>query len=977
VSSLGGWARHRASIAGRDRELALIDEVLAGVRAGQGGAVFFVGESGIGKSRLADNAADRAFTANITLMRGRSSALGQLVPFRSLTEALLSLLRGASPLDLSVLGPYRPVLAKLVPDLGPVAEAPDDSLVILAEAVLRLTALAGAERGCLMVLDDLQDADPETLAVVEYVVDNLRTQPTVLIGTVRNEPCPALELARAAARRGSGVLVELERLSRDQLAVLVASELDTAPDEVPDAALDLLWAGSAGNPFLTEELLSGMRADGLLRQQGGKWVVESTGRAAIPATLARSVTNRVELLTKAARDVLVAAAVLGQRFPFAVLPAMSGREERELLGLLHGELADHLIEPDEETPDWYAFKHRLIREALLTQLPPTERVTLAASAASAIERVYPGLPGEWCSAVAGLRLAAGERVPAGLLFAEAGRRALAAGAASSSVSLLDRALELLADGTVAERVGALEDLINALTEAGLVKRALASVELFDRLSVRVDRRRRARLHTRLAWAAVIAGRPVNAAQQVAAARSLLGPDAAPADVAPIDVVAAHQIIDEPGPDKLRRAEELARRAVAVAEAESLPEVACQALQLLAALVRSRDPSQATAYLDRSREIAEEHGLPVWEIHALVRMGNEEAFSDGSLTRLLQARQLATSAGAVTARYQAEGSIAFCQVLMADFEAAGELLDQVYAAVTRLELHDTAQYVLLARAVLAAHRGRRAEMNTALASYRQMEPGAGTGQPQNGPRIYGLAKAFCALLEENRERAAADLRTALAAEAENPTVLLLTGRYGLRILLDALTGDLDLACYREQRDDPAGQMRWDRLFAEFGHAVLLGRAGLYEEANAAVAAALRLGEPYVMARHLGLRLISEAALADGWADPVDWLRAAEAYFRELDVAPVASACRALLRQSGVKVSRLSAGADEVPEHLRAVGVTGREYEVLQLIAARLANREIAARLHLSPRTVERHVSNLIAKTGQPNRRLLSEYAANRE
>jgi len=409
----------------------------------------------------------------------------------------------------------------------------------------------------------------------------------------------------------------------------------------------------------------------------------------------------------------------------------------------------------------------------------------------------------------------------------------------------------------------------------------------------------------------------------------------------------------------------------------LPEVACQALQLLAALVRSRDPDEATACLERSRAIAEVHGLPVWEIHALVRMGNEEAFSDGSLTRLLQARQVATAAGAVTARYQAEGSIAFCQVLMADFEAAGELLDQVYTAVTRLGLHDTAQYVLLARAVLAAHRGRRGDMNTALTAYRQVELGTNPGQPLNTPRIHGLARAFCALLEEDRDRAAADLGKALAAEAENPTVLLLTGRYGLAVLLAALAGNLELGCYREQRDDPAAQMRWDRMFAEFGHAVLLGRSGATDEAARAVAEALRLGEPYVMARHLGLRLIGEAALADGWGEPVEWLRSAESYFHELDVAPVASACRGLLRQSGVKVSRRSAGADEVPEHLRLIGVTGREYEVLQLLAARLANREIAARLHLSPRTVERHVSNLITKTGRPNRIALSEYAANQE
>jgi DNA-binding NarL/FixJ family response regulator len=65
--------------------------------------------------------------------------------------------------------------------------------------------------------------------------------------------------------------------------------------------------------------------------------------------------------------------------------------------------------------------------------------------------------------------------------------------------------------------------------------------------------------------------------------------------------------------------------------------------------------------------------------------------------------------------------------------------------------------------------------------------------------------------------------------------------------------------------------------------------------------------------------------------------------------------------------------EMPSALRSAGLTVREYEVLRLLADRLGNREIADRLHLSPRTVEKHVSSLITKTGLPNRIALSEYA----
>jgi DNA-binding NarL/FixJ family response regulator len=137
--------------------------------------------------------------------------------------------------------------------------------------------------------------------------------------------------------------------------------------------------------------------------------------------------------------------------------------------------------------------------------------------------------------------------------------------------------------------------------------------------------------------------------------------------------------------------------------------------------------------------------------------------------------------------------------------------------------------------------------------------------------------------------------------------------------------------------------------------------------------VRVGAPYAMAMHLGLRLVSEAAITDGWGTHADWLREAEDYFHAADVPAVASACRALLRGSGQRVAPRRGGATEIPQSLRAAGVTRREYEVLRFLAERLGNREIAERLHLSTRTVEGHISSLINKTGLPNRRALSKLA----
>jgi DNA-binding CsgD family transcriptional regulator len=343
---------------------------------------------------------------------------------------------------------------------------------------------------------------------------------------------------------------------------------------------------------------------------------------------------------------------------------------------------------------------------------------------------------------------------------------------------------------------------------------------------------------------------------------------------------------------------------------------------------------------------------------------------GDLQRLEIARQRAAQAGAVTIRYEADASLSLQLILRGSFTEVQALIDDVARTTMRLKLMETLRYVLLMRAVLAAHRGRRAEMEDALVELRKWD-----GDTEyHAPRVHGLARAFCALLEEDLPGAAAELTIALAAEDANPTIFAYVGRYGLNLLVQAVSGAADEATHRQLTADTASTLPWDRHFALLAAAVLAGRAGRIAEANQAVSAALKLGAHYEMARHLGLRLVSEAAFTDGWGEPVEWLRAAEDYFHRLEVPAVASACRALLRGQGVRIAPRRADADQIPRQLRLAGITPREHEVLRLLSHRLGNREIAAQLHLSPRTVERYVSNLMLKTGLANRIALSSMAA---
>ena len=61
-------------------------------------------------------------------------------------------------------------------------------------------------------------------------------------------------------------------------------------------------------------------------------------------------------------------------------------------------------------------------------------------------------------------------------------------------------------------------------------------------------------------------------------------------------------------------------------------------------------------------------------------------------------------------------------------------------------------------------------------------------------------------------------------------------------------------------------------------------------------------------------------------------------------------------------------------MATLGITGREHEVLLLVAERLSNKAIAARLYVSPRTVDKHVEHLLAKTQLHDRAQLSDLVA---
>ncbi|MCX2971646.1 MULTISPECIES: helix-turn-helix transcriptional regulator [Streptomyces] len=966
--------RTRASfLVGRDAELAQLSGALDDARSGRGAGLFLLGEPGIGKSRLAAEAVGRAVDSGMTVLRGRASATGPSVPFRPLSEALMSLVRKGVPFDEGALGPYRSVLGRLVPewDTGEgVGAAHAHSLVVLAEGVLRLTAAAGRESGCLLFLEDLQDADAETLAVVEYLADNLRSESTLLLCTVRSEPSPALDVVHAVTRRLSGGTVELDRLARRVMRPFLASCLSVRDEEVHDAVVERLWRDSAGVPLVVEELLNSLVSSGRLARGGDGWRLMGDAAAALPVTLTRSVVERADRLGPVGRHLFSVASVLGHRFPLSVVQRVTGTDDHVLLEHLQAGVEAQLVTPDERGPDWYSFQHPLTADALLDRLTPAERAHLSRRAAGAAQELHPGLPRDWCPLAARLWLHAGEPVRAAGLFHEAGRRALADGAAGTAASLLTRAEKLFAaHGETRARAEVLETLLHLLAESGDWAGVHETSEaLADELAGMAPERRVA-LHVRLAWAAYIAGRREDCERQVRLARALLPPGAAVAATAPVDAVAAYLTLDGADSRRVAEAERCARRLVAAADAVTDPVALCQAWHLIGLVTRERDLADAHHCFERALELATRHGIPIWRAYAMIGAAGVSWLSEGNVGVLQSARKAALNVGGSALAENMSATLVMDAILRGDFPRAATLLRTSLATARRMRLGAVERYLHVTRAVLAAHQGRRAEMERALTAFRD----CGGDQPHEQTLALGLGRAVCALLEEDGATARAHLTEVVATEERYPTTFYLAGAHGLRVLLHVLDGRMDEAEHAGLAARAPATMRWNRQFVCLAEAVLHGRAGRPERAADAVGRAALAGAEYPTARHLGLRLVAEAAHDGGWGEPVAWLRQAEEHFHARSVPAVASACRALLRGIGAPVRQRRTGRDRVPARLRAAGVTVREFEVLELLPQRLTNKAIAERLHISPRTVEKHIASLFAKSGCADRVALSDYA----
>lgn len=925
-------------VVGRDEELDLLARALGDAGAGRGSAVFLTGEAGIGKSRLAREVADRARREGFAVCTGRAVAGAAASPFRPLTEALLGALRGAGAVDHPSLAPFAGALARVIPGWAPGGADGGESAVVLGEAVLRLLRVLARGRAALVVLEDLHWCDDDTLAVVEYVADNVAREPVLLVGTTRPEPPDgAVALAGTLRRRGAASVFGLERLDEDATTAMAAACLGR---DVPPGVREALATHAEGLPFFVEELLA---------------VMDDDGSFAVPTTFAASVHRRLAALDANARRVVDAAAVLGRTFDWTLLGPIVGLDDVAVVGALRTAREMQLLGDDGEGEegDAFRFRHALTRDSVLGALLPPERTALSRAALAAIETGHPELDGGWAELAAELAEQCGDAARAAQLWFETGCRAIDRGALASAAVALERSRAIAAgDPRLATRAG--EALVAALTLAGRTDQVFDIGE--GVLSALEDdpegATRASEVHLLLARAATRRTDWALAREHLAAA--LAGREDDVALRARTQVLAAEVALGELRPDA---GHEHATEALALARTARLPEVQALALELLGRIAREVDLPRAEAAFRAAAEVADANDLMLRRISALHELGTLDVYRVGSPDRLLLARELALQIGDLALAAVAGYHAGIVHAMRFELEPAMHLVEQAREEAQRYrlgQLQAAATVVLGTASVLA---GDDAAADALLGEALRL-----SDDPERRCLAHGLGWAVIALVNEDRDRALEQLDR--AADAARTSGVARSPATGLWALTRVVAGSDDAPVVRAEGLH-AHHNVVNAAYLGYARAVLAGRAGDGVAAAAAFDAADALVARCPYFRQLGRRLVAEPAVDDRWGDPVAWLRESDEFFTRIGRERVAGACRGLLRRAGAPVPRRR-GDTPVPPELRALGLTGREVEVLALVREGLTNGEIADHLFLSRRTVEKHVERLLAKTGAANR-----------
>jgi len=920
--------------------------------------VLISGEPGIGKTALLAALVQQAAAGGARVAAGTAEELEQRVPFAAVADCLGLTTgatgaadRGAAEIAGMLRGSYRPS--------GGSFPAVDAEFLI-AEAILGLVEGWCAAGAVVLAVDDLQWADPASLLVL-HRLGRIASQLPLLITATRRSGAGGAHVDRLV--RGwearNAELLPLGPLDDLSVATLASQAADGQAADGPLAdGLRGKMAAAAGNPLYVIELARALAGHQRPPDAGGNG--QDAPGGAIPDSLIAVVTRRLSGLSGQAREILQVAAILGREFTVAELAAILARPAPEFLGVIQEAVTAGVLAAE---PDRLVFRHEVIRQALCESMPVPARNALHLQAGRALAAV--GAPVEQ----------AAQHLLAGMTFDTRTLRWLAGSADQLSARAPGLAADLLRralDGMdpvngQADQAGALRlALANALLRAG--RFADAETVADTALTAGPAGESGGRLRWILVQARLNRGH-VSAAL-AGAQRALDNGGLTRPERARFHGLAAQclHVLPWTGPEAAMAAAEGARQE---GMASGDPYAMAYGLQTVADASRwlgrfgeALDlAGQAAAALDRAGPVIDSQLGP-----DLIR-GN--CLFD--LDRDAEA-QRAYTAGLRHAE-RGIGTFFLClhhlSVARMHFLAGrwDDALSEIGSATEVPDHLGAAAHLDGLAALIAVHRQDR----DALERLREaLEQPLATGTIRHTIDDRSWGRALAALADGDQDMAFRVLSEAwqecVADHREYCGHYLLPDLAALAVSLGepetARRAVTELERYTAGRGGPSL-----RRSARFAAAILDGDAGALHRVADAYAAA---GRPLLegMAREHAAELLAAAGRLPVARQQLD---AAQECYAQLDASWDAARADARLRAHGIR--RGAQGLRGRPES-GWESLTGTERRVATLLADGLSNPDIASRMFTSRRTVQYHVTSILAKLGLSSRAELATLIARR-
>jgi DNA-binding CsgD family transcriptional regulator/tetratricopeptide (TPR) repeat protein len=475
---------HNLPFVGRLRQIDQLRQVL---RAGQDGhvqTVFIQGEAGIGKTRLVSVAAAEASQDGWLVLRGRSQTVGEGLAFAPIIEAFRIALQGMNPTQKSHVGEAYPYLNALFPNLGSSVPVlflnPALERTRLFETLRMFTVYLAAEFPLYIWLDDLPDADSDTLEWLQYCVQHTGHGRIVFIATCRTSFTPPssayLQLETYFLRHGFMQTIQLEALPDSESIELMKAQLD---GQIQGETLNALSSRTLGVPLYILEVVRVLIHSGGLRIQNGSWELEDGADKQVPPSITSLLEHRMNNLTPTEREVLSLLAVSNSSVPWILLHKAIGLDSAILTDSIHGLLQRGVLREEINGNELaYDFRHPMIKA-----------VTHSRISQILVQQAHSKLAGAWfdhdVSRAAFHILASGDSVDgessARMLF-EAGKRYLSLRSYQAAVEYLEQAAQLANQRFVSITAELLWNIRLTLSEAlTYVDRAQQALLLLDEL----------------------------------------------------------------------------------------------------------------------------------------------------------------------------------------------------------------------------------------------------------------------------------------------------------------------------------------------------------------------------------------------------------------------------------------------------------------------------------------------------------------